>query len=152
MADSDSTRRRKIVVGVDGSAAAEHALRWAVWEASLHGDEIEAIAVREQEDLLPGTSYTFQPYGRRPVADDEGARAYLHTAVNAVTTDVPVVETVRAGDPATELIKASASADMLVVASHHHGRFAEVLLGSTSAECVRHAQCPVVVIPTTLIR
>ncbi|PXY36500.1 universal stress protein [Prauserella flavalba] len=152
MAGNGSTGMRKIVVGVDGSAAAEHALRWAASEAVLHGDEIEAIAVRERDELLPGTSFSFQPHGRHPVTDEEDTRTYLHAAVATVAPVVPVTETVLVGDPATELVKASAGADMLVVASHRYGPFAEILLGSTSADCVRHAQCPVVVIPTNLTR
>jgi Universal stress protein family len=37
--------------------------------------------------------------------------------------------------------------DLLVVGSHGHSSLVNALLGSVSAECVRHATCPVVVIP-----
>ncbi|OQO93842.1 universal stress protein [Saccharomonospora piscinae] len=147
---------RRIVVGIDGSATAELALRWAVTDAADRGGAVEAVAVREPDALLPGTSYTFQPRGRRPVTDDSGTRAYLRAAIAAVAAavphagDVPVTETVRAGDPAGELITASERADLLVVGSHRRGALSEMLLGSVSASCVRRARCPVVVVPAGL--
>jgi nucleotide-binding universal stress UspA family protein len=50
--------------------------------------------------------------------------------------------------PAAEALEAQArGASMLVVAPHSGGRLRQVLLGSTSAHCVRHATAPVVVLP-----
>jgi hypothetical protein len=37
-----------------------------------------------------------------------------------------------------------------VVGSRGHGWFAEAVLGSVASHCVRHAACPVVVIPASL--
>jgi nucleotide-binding universal stress UspA family protein len=51
------------------------------------------------------------------------------------------------GDVAEELVKASQSADMLVVGSRGGGGFARLLMGSVSSQVVHHALCPVVVIP-----
>ncbi|MEO6090265.1 MAG: universal stress protein [Umezawaea sp.] len=54
-----------------------------------------------------------------------------------------VTEAVLLGDPAVELHHA----DLLVLGAHGHGKAAGVLLGSVVSECLRHAACPVVVIP-----
>ncbi|WP_199432258.1 universal stress protein [Qaidamihabitans albus] len=154
MPDNEDTRlHRTIIAGVDGSPAGARALRWAVSEAGRRGGEVHAITVRERDELLPGTSFAIQPHGRRPVADEATERAHLHSQVLAAGGEgVPVTETVVTGDPATELIKASADADLLVVGSHGHGPLSEVLLGSAAADCVRHAQCPVVLIPAASLR
>ncbi|PZS13376.1 MAG: hypothetical protein DLM57_16785 [Pseudonocardiales bacterium] len=48
------------------------------------------------------------------------------------------------------LIDASVGADVLVVGSRGHGGFVGLLLGSVSAYCAEHGQCPVVVVPATL--
>lgn len=54
------------------------------------------------------------------------------------------------GHAAQVLIDASVGADMLVVGSRSHGGFVGLLLGSVSAYCAEHGQCPVVVVPSAL--
>ncbi|EHK80226.1 universal stress protein [Saccharomonospora azurea] len=150
MAHPDPAAPRRLVVGFDGSATAEHALRWATEEAAARGGDVEVITVRPREEILPGTSYAIQPHGSRPGTDEEALRADLREAVSRTVSrsgQSTVTETVRTGDPATELVNASADADLLVVGRHRHGAASEVLLGSVAASCVRRARCPVVVVP-----
>ena len=146
--------QRTIVVGVDGSAAGNGALRWAVREAARQHDRVHAIHVRDREDLLPGTSFAFQPHGRIPVTDAGALQQQLREAVRSATEHMAeppeIMESVCTGHPATELIAASADADLLVVGSHGHQPLAELLLGSVAADCVRHAHCPVVIAPITV--
>jgi nucleotide-binding universal stress UspA family protein len=53
--------------------------------------------------------------------------------------------------PCADVILARAEeldADMIVVGSHGFGAVLRVLLGSVSAEILKKARCPVVVVPT----
>jgi nucleotide-binding universal stress UspA family protein len=147
--DTVENSTKTIVVGVDGSPASAAALRWALEEAVREGAEVEAITTREREPaFVPATSTGFFPHGEKPhrhlVRD-------LHEMVRDVSSRLEnapeVTEVVLTGDPAAELARLSHHADLLVLGAHGHGKAAGVLLGSVVSECLRHAVCPVVVIP-----
>ncbi|MET9258576.1 universal stress protein [Amycolatopsis sp. NPDC004079] len=136
---------RFIVVGVDGSPHGDAALRWALRVAARPGDRVHAVVVRPVEALLPGTSLTFHPHGRRP-----GGNSPAHEHIASTQREFPDAPDVSVasphGDPATELVTASADADLLVVGAHGAGPALKLPLGSVSEECVRYSRCPVVVI------
>jgi nucleotide-binding universal stress UspA family protein len=140
---------RRIVVGVDGSAASRAALAWAVGQARLTGAVVDAVIAWEVPLALrtpwpPGLTTDF----RGPAAD-ELARAVADLPGPAGQAEIrsKVVE----GNPAEVLLHASAGADMLVVGSRGHGGFAAALLGSVGQHCVHHATCPVVVIRDSVV-
>jgi nucleotide-binding universal stress UspA family protein len=54
------------------------------------------------------------------------------------------------GSPPEVLCAVSRDAQLLVLGSHGHGQLFDAVLGSVSQYCVRHASCPVVVIPVLL--
>ena len=51
------------------------------------------------------------------------------------------------GPPATVLVEQASDASMLVVGSRGRGTVAGLVLGSVSQEVVKHAACPVLVVP-----
>lgn len=132
-----------IVVGVDGSAESDAALRWALQESARRGARVEAMLAYHQEPVfVPATSMALHPYGEQP--HRHPARE-LHTNVVKARAAVPgapdVAETVVVGDAADHLVEASRHADLLVLGTRGH------LVGGVAAKCLRHAECPVVVIP-----
>jgi nucleotide-binding universal stress UspA family protein len=52
------------------------------------------------------------------------------------------------GSPARVLLIASEGADLLVLGRAHRSGVFDIIRNSVSAECVRRATCPIVVIPT----
>jgi len=64
---------------------------------------------------------------------------HLPTATHEVTTKVVV------GDAATEIVDYAKahSADLIVMTTHGYSGVKHVLLGSTTEDVLRHAQCPV---------
>jgi nucleotide-binding universal stress UspA family protein len=62
--------------------------------------------------------------------------------------DVLLREDIVVEPPAKALIDASKEASVLVVGSRGRGGFAGLLLGSVSQQCIVHAACPVVVVPS----
>lgn len=135
----------RIVVGVDGSDGSLRALRWAAREAQTRGGTLQAVMVYTwfgtEAALLAGLGTEVE----RARADE-----VLATAVDAVRGPAltgPVATEVLEGDPARKLAEAARDADLLVVGSRGHGHLRHAVLGSVSEGCVRHATCPVVVLP-----
>jgi nucleotide-binding universal stress UspA family protein len=140
----------EIVVGFDGSSASHAALRWAVRRAAEEQASVTVVEVGYRVRLAPGTSYAVQPYGTAPPIERMGQRSQLHDAVAAAKgnrTEPGIVELHVDGEPAVELTKLAENATMLVVGHTRRGRLSELILGSTAASCLRHARCPVVLVP-----
>jgi nucleotide-binding universal stress UspA family protein len=135
---------RRIVVGVDGSAASRRALAWAVRQARLTGAVVDALHAWQ----VPVT-FDMAPLFVHPDELEKQAEKVLVAAVSEVCGEHPAA-TVRArvvqGHPAAALVRAARDADALVVGSRGHGGFVGALLGSVSQHCVHHATCPVVVV------
>lgn len=150
--------RGVVAVGVDGSAGAREALRWAAAEARLRQTPLRVVHA--------STSGLFGPrgagYGYPYISDLEGTRraagvhdlqraaeALLDEVIADVGAEVHGLEIQRrvvAGEPADVLVRAVAERDLLVVGLRGHGGFAGLLLGSVSQRCAHHAPCPVVIV------
>lgn len=157
MSTSEASEDRGIgVVGVDGSAGAGVALRWAAAEARLRNVPLRVVhAWSFGFTGVPGGGYGYQG-ATRGVFTGAGAGelrcaagALLDAAIAEVAVDVDGVEIERQvveGGAAEVLMGAADGADLLVVGSRGHGGFAGLLLGSVSQQCVHRAPCPVVIV------
>jgi nucleotide-binding universal stress UspA family protein len=148
MTKSADSLVRRIVVGVDGSPSSADALRWAISEAELTGDTVEAIIAWEYSVAAGG-------YGWAPMVVDYdidlraiAEKALTEAVDKAAGFDCPVTieRRVVEGYAPTVLVDASAGADLLVVGSRGHGSFTDALIGSVSQNCAHHAKCPVVIV------
>jgi len=137
-----STKRTEIVVGVDGSAPAKSALRWATAYARLTGARVHAVTAWEFPALY-GWGQAFPDHDFAATAGKVLTESVQD--VLGAEPDVAIEESVVAGHPAQVLIDASEHAALLVVGSRGHGSFSGTLLGSVSQRCVQHSRCPVVV-------
>ena len=140
-----------IVVGIDGSHNASHALEWAMAEAAIRKAPLTVITVNS----VPASYWTGAPV-ELPGDQDRVAeiRKTAEGAVEEVASKLgasrPESVTVNAvsGFPAQALIDASRRSDLLVVGSRGGGGFAPLLLGSVCNQVVHHAHCPVAVVPS----
>lgn len=132
----------RIVVGFDGSADAERAVRWAAAQARARHAVLEVVH-----------AYDF-PYLERLGADaqrllrDEAtatAHAGRRLACDA-EPDLTVEVTVAPGSTAGVLVERATGADLLVVGHQGANRGHHRILGSTATRCVQHAPCSVVVV------
>jgi len=151
--ETSQSARPSIVVGVDGSAGAQEALRWAVAEGRLRQWPMRVVHAWTLGYLGGGLdrhAYWTGSFG--PVDPSELRRAaegLLERALGELGDELvglEIEQEVVQGAAAEVLISATAPADLLVVGSRGHGGFVGLLLGSVSQQCVSHARCPVVVV------
>jgi len=141
-------RPSAVVVGVDGSDAAKRALAWAVCFAAHAGSSVHAVSVCALVPPSPFLGLPGTPDDIDVVA--QGHREMLADAVREADPDrygVRVQTSVVHGEPGRALCSLAAGALAVVVGSHGRGAVLSSLLGSVSAYCVRHAECPAFVIP-----
>jgi len=132
----------RIVVGIDASAHADAALRWAAAEADRRGAELVALYAWSWLDQPIADGAQFDPG-----FDEVAARAYAEKAVAAVGLDRPVTVEVDCDLPARALVARSAAGDVVVVGTRGQGAVRQALLGSVSRQVVHHGAAPVVVVP-----
>jgi nucleotide-binding universal stress UspA family protein len=140
-----------VLVGVDDSAEARAALRWAAGHARRRGAALKVV-------------HAFQPphvaglFGLARLQPDsawrvEATNALADLVCEELGEDVdPEVEAVAAqAEPAAGLLAAAEDASLLVVGSRGRGRASSALLGSVSSQVLARARCPVVVVPGDLV-
>jgi nucleotide-binding universal stress UspA family protein len=138
----------RIVVGVDGSVHSQEALRWAIGQARLTGQPVEAVTSWS----IP-VDYGIGGAGAISAYDWEGAATDTLKDTVAHVVEPPdadrVSQRVVMGHPARVLLDAAEDAALLVVGSRGRGGFTGMLLGSVSQHVVARAACPVVVVRGT---
>lgn len=136
-----------IVVGVDHSAGAKEALRFARQEAELRQATLRAVHAWQFGYLgVTGIEGSLPAVGGELHEFRAAAAAALDATLREVIPDAEVERRVVEGAPAAVLLAESRGADLLVVGSRGHGGFAQLLLGSVSQQCAHHAECPVVIV------
>lgn len=163
----------RIIVGYDGSPAAQTALEFAAREASMRDAILEVVHVRPPAHLSAGSlSHSVQAeyasaaaFGQLVERDRtqmeeverharEAAESLLGKAVANLDDPAVQIATTALVDrrPArrlVELVAQRGDVDLLVVGSRGLGELSGRLLGSVSLACVTHVRVPVAVVHRT---
>jgi nucleotide-binding universal stress UspA family protein len=135
--------RRPVVVGYDSSGVGEPAFDWALQEGRQRGLPVRVLVARGMVyAAVPGIG-TAAPWPE-DLVDELVAEARGHAEAHSPGTTV-VTESAL-GSPASILVNASKTAELVVVGRRPHSAAGEAIIGSTSAQVVAHAACPVVVV------
>ncbi|SDP30424.1 Nucleotide-binding universal stress protein, UspA family [Actinopolyspora xinjiangensis] len=144
----DAERTGKVVVGFDELEHSRQTVRWAAFEAASRQRcllIVRAVPVPLEQFTrirLPSEAVEFEPL--RTESENE-----LNSMVAECHEELPQLEirtSIRMGHPAKILGEASEGAELLVLGPPEQTQPWRVLLGSTSAELVRTADLPVVVV------
>ncbi|WP_396902408.1 universal stress protein [Mycolicibacterium sp.] len=131
-----------VVVGIDGSAAALHAMQWAVQEALARDVALRLVHV--VEGPTPHTS----PHQHFDLETQYGQTA-LRAAEAALTdtyTPVKIDTALIYGPVDTVLVDESLDAAMICLGSVGVDKLASTVLGSTALTLATQAHCPVAII------
>jgi nucleotide-binding universal stress UspA family protein len=140
-----------IVVGIDGSHNASHALEWAMAEAAIRKAPLTVITVNSvQASYWTGAPVELPGDQDRVAEIRKTAEAEVAKTAEKLGAGRPesVTVTAMSGFPARALIDASEDADLMVVGTRGGGGFAPLVVGSVCNQVVHHAHCPVVVVPS----
>ena len=121
-----------VVAGVDGSAASQAALRFAVEEAALRDVPLEAVCALADAPGRPGEM--------RLIEDDFN---HVLACQEKEHPDVAVVRKIAAGTPRSALLTAAAGSQMLITGCRGRGGFAGMNLGSVAQAVAHYSPCPV---------
>jgi nucleotide-binding universal stress UspA family protein len=156
-------RSGPILIGYDGSAAAEHAVREAgellgprpalvvvVWKQGLGFELLELptatiglppaqLDIRAAFEIDEAMQERAQQLAQKGAGLAREAGFEADGLAVADDVEVPVSETILK-------VARERDAKALVLGAHGHGGAAEVILGSTTRDVVRRAACPVLVV------
>ena len=145
----------RVVVGIDGSAGSRAALRHGLDEARRRGARLEVVAAFISPERLAVVNRLPIVTEREAVA--AAAEAAARTEVDEVVAGdlaehpeapaPPIAVRAVAGDPGPVLTEAAVGAQLLVVGHRGRGGVASTVLGSVAWWCLRHAPCPLTVVP-----
>ena len=139
-----------IIVGVDGSAHALNALRFAIEESRYRNCPLLVVEVWQlpyiAEEVGPDAAALLDEPTRKRAAD------VLQTQVDKALAGQPRPENMqvelRTGNPAEVLIELGRTADLLIIGARGRGGFRHLLTGSVATQLVNHAPCPVTIVPS----
>ncbi len=142
-----STSPSVIVVGIDGSTSATHALDWAIDQAAaehcgltlVHGLGQLPAAWTDIGLADPQAAFAALERVGQQLLDEAAARVAVRAAETAVELVLEFV------DPRDLLVRESERATLVVLGSRGRGPVRSLLLGSVGSAVARHAMCPVVV-------
>ena len=140
-----------IVVGVDGSPASHTGLCWALARAERTGARVRAVRCWMPVARMGwefAVTAELHPAEQQAWAEQELAQvvAAAWLWVPNATGRVALEQKVIRGPAGPTLVSEAAEAELLIVGHGH--RLIDMAHRSVSWYCLRHAHCPVVVIPS----
>lgn len=135
-----------VVVGVDGSPAADVALDAAFAAASAR--DVGLVVARAFPDARRADATSVTPPGHDPATFLAAQRDELVAHVGRWRDRyplVPVEHEILPGDATDVLTTLSLRAQLVVVGSRGRGGFTQLTLGSVSQQLIQHTDCPVLI-------
>jgi nucleotide-binding universal stress UspA family protein len=144
---------RTVGVGYDASPESEAALDAAAKLAQAAGASVRVVSLVEPQPPIGGGPISSWPASLDAEGDElmrdlvEDRRAALRSALARLPKGLDLEGYVEIGSPVADLTESGPQVDLLVVGSRGYGPMRSVLLGAVSAQVMRSAKVPVIVVP-----
>lgn len=135
-----------IAVGVDDSESSHRALQWAADEALRRGAALKVVTAWSWDTVEGPPPAGVDPATLKKLAEQTQLRA-IAEVIDVMEPRPEVTRHVVQASATEALADASQHADLVVVGTHRRGPVRSYLLGSVSLSIIKHAVCPVVVMP-----
>jgi nucleotide-binding universal stress UspA family protein len=137
----------RVMAAIDGSVCSARALQVASRLSITIGAQIGLVHVLNPKLTMGSCVPTDQMWS---ILRREG-QELLDTAAASIPAHPHPWRFLRQGQPAKEIIVSACewSVALLVLGTHGRSGITRLLLGSTAESVLRHAPCPVVVVPTS---
>lgn len=137
---------QRILVGLDGSEAARHALVRALDLAAVTGGTIHTLSVEERLPAYAGTVGEVEDEQR--YKNQYFSRVHTEAEGLAEARGVTLSHEITPGHAAQTIVRRAAEGgfDLIVLGHTGHSRLHNLFLGSTADRVVEHAPCAVLVV------
>lgn len=135
-----------VVVGFDGSAAANEALRWGAQQANVRGVPLQIVRAFECRATADSAGSYLRAYDLahgRALLEVAGARRRVESEFPRLAIGTAVA----AGRPSRVLERYARDASLVVVASRRRPRVLQWLAGSVTNNLTGRVRCPVMSLP-----
>lgn len=141
---------KHVLIPIDFSACSKHAIEAGVAMAKQFGAKVRLLHIVEPAAAAPLALAGMLPQGEMVERLEENARELIRKLVDEHKDEVEIEGVVAAGSPPLEVSRFAErnKTDLIVTATHGRTGLSHVLLGSVAERLVRHAPCPVMVVPT----
>lgn len=137
---------KRILLPTDGSDRVQRAVEHGLSLAKLASGRVTALYVLDVRAFVaPPGGAEWGPV--KGLLEKEGEAALEAVRSAGDKAGVPVKTKLVVGHPSEEILKESKNHDMVVMGTLGRSGLSHLLLGSVSEKVIRHASCPVMVVP-----
>ncbi|MGW7478557.1 universal stress protein [Nonomuraea muscovyensis] len=135
----------QVVVGYDGSEHSTAAMEYAIEQARSRDAQLYVVTAWQMPVFSPYAAAYSDLLQEAYEEEVRMSRAWV-VPWRERHPDVRIIDEQVSEHPVSALVKASASADLVVVGSRGRGGFAAAMLGSVGHGVLHHVTCPVAVV------
>jgi nucleotide-binding universal stress UspA family protein len=146
---------KTILVPIDFSSVSRPVMAAAVVLARAFKGRVVLLHVVQQPVVINEYDLMVTDVARMAAGVERAAARHLAALKKSLERRLPEVTTVcRSGPPVLEILDQArkCAADYIVIGSHGHSAFYDLLAGSTASGVLKRSRCPVLVVPPPKIK